>query len=114
QPGPARAESRRAGGIDFLFESVKAAERASDGLRHMAHRSSTRARTHDGPEHGVVDVAAAVIAYRGADLFGNDGANVGQQFLYGLAREFGRRFQSLGRIWHRRKWEWHISLLYFL
>ena len=48
--------------------------------------------SHDGPEHGVIGMAAAIVADGGADVFRNDGAVVGQQFFERLAGQVGRRF----------------------
>ena len=45
-------------------------------------------RLHDLPEHGVVDVAAAVVADGAANVFG-DGVEVADEIFGGLAGEFG-------------------------
>ncbi len=43
---------------------------------------------HDLPEHGVVDVAAAVVADDGADVLG-DAGEVGDELFGGFLAEFG-------------------------
>src|ERR1035437_8596376 len=140
QPRPAGAEARGRGLVELLLEALEAAESADDRLGHVAHRRPSTARPHDLPEHRVVDVAAAVVAHRGANVLGNDGAVAGQQLLDGLVRQGGGRFQRfvqvgdirvmvlavvdlhrhfvdvrlqrIGRIGQWRKCERHSDLLY--
>src|ERR1039458_7900615 len=78
QPCPAGTEAAHPGGVEFFLEGFEAAEGADDGLRHVTHRRAARVGAHDLPEHGVVDVAAAIVAHGGADVLRHDGAVFGE------------------------------------
>jgi hypothetical protein len=55
---------------------------------------ATSVGAHDLPEHGVVNVPAAVIADGGFDRFGDNRQVVSEQFLNTLIRQFGRGFKG--------------------
>src|SRR5258708_2316406 len=78
QPGPAGSDACGRGRAQLLFELIEAAERALNGVRQRAARSSAGLGGHDGPEHGMVDVPAAIVAHGRPDVFRNDGAIVGE------------------------------------
>src|SRR5262249_26975764 len=69
QPGPAAAELIDAGGFEFFLEGIKAAEGLADGLADDSGNSASLVRAHNLPEHGVVHVAAAVVADYAANIF---------------------------------------------
>src|SRR5438094_393480 len=71
QPRPAAAEAADAGFLEFFLEFVEAAERGLDRIGNRAARRPAGLRPHDLPEHRVVRVSAAVVAHRGADVFGH-------------------------------------------
>ena len=138
QPDPKRVA---AAALNFSLKASKLPKVVDRG-RDVADGRAAAAGLHDGPEHRVVDVAAAVVAHGGADVLGNDGAVVGQQFLHGLAGEIGRdskrlvevgdvgvvvlavvdlhghlvdvRFERVRRVGQRWKCKWHVFLLYLL
>ena len=58
---PARAELASAGGVEIVLEFFHAAEIAVDRREYFAFRL-TAVRAHDLPEHGVVGVAAEIVA----------------------------------------------------
>src|SRR5208282_2924050 len=58
----------------------------------------TGLRGHNLPEHGVVNVATAIVPNGRADVLRNDAAIVSQQFLDGLAGQAWRRLQRLIQI----------------
>src|SRR5271170_3802822 len=63
QPAPAGAELLRGGFVEELLEVFKGAEVGLDLSSDLAGGFAATARLHDLPEHGVVDVAAAVVLY---------------------------------------------------
>src|SRR2546423_5620915 len=79
QPRPARTEPGGRRRIELLLELIEAAEGAGNRLRQSAARLAAAARAHDLPEHGVVYVAAAVVAHGGADILRHDRAVIGEQ-----------------------------------
>src|SRR5260370_2767583 len=95
EPSPAGSEPRGCCRPELFFEGGKTAERAVDGRRQVPGWLSASLGTDDGPEHGVIDVSAAVIADRSPDGFGNDAAVVSEQLLDRLVRQVGRGFQRL-------------------
>jgi len=98
QPRPARAEASQSGGGEFLLELAEAAEGALEGLRQMAAGLSAGLGRHNLPEHGVVNVATAIVAHRRSDALRNEAQVVGQQLLDGLAGQARRRLQHLIQI----------------
>src|SRR5215207_8378925 len=66
-PGPAGAEAASAGLVDRVLERVQAAE-ALDGVLEGTARGGF-VTSHNQPEHGVVQMTAAVVANRGALVF---------------------------------------------
>src|SRR5471032_2094107 len=87
-PGPAAAEAADAGLLQLFLELVEAAERSGDRVRDFSGRRAARVRAHHLPEHRVVGVAAAVVAHRGADVFGH-GVDALQQILDALRLQLG-------------------------
>ncbi len=76
-----------------------------DGFGDRAAGVASAFGLHDLPEHGVVDVAAAVVADRAADVFGNafrsrikSSALLGLQF--GMLFERGIQVFHVGRVMH--------------
>jgi hypothetical protein len=63
---PTRAEHAQAGGIELLLQLVQTAEIAVDRGLQITLRLA-RVLGHDLPEHGVVGMSAAVVAYGRAD-----------------------------------------------
>src|ERR1700730_11947156 len=71
QPGPARSEPRGGGGAELFFEGRKAAEGAVDGGAQVSRRLATGLRPNDRPKHGVIDMAAAIVADGSPNSLGN-------------------------------------------
>jgi hypothetical protein len=63
------------GVVELLLEGVEVAKGALDGVGDGAAGLASGVGGHDLPEHGVVDVAAAVVADGAANVFG-DGVEV--------------------------------------
>src|SRR5262249_53508919 len=63
-PRPAAAEAPDGGRLELLLELVEAAERAVERVGDGAGRCTARLRSHDLPEHRVIEVAPAVVAHR--------------------------------------------------
>src|SRR5208282_4078713 len=53
---------------------------------------------HNLPEHGVVNVATAIVPHRRSDVLRNEAQVVGQQLLDGLASQVRRRLQRFIQI----------------
>ena len=98
QPCPARAKASGRGGGELLLELIEASEGALDGVGDFPLCLAAFARSHDLPEHGVVDLAAEVVAYGCADAFRNDGTVVGQEFLDALRGQLRRRLQGFVQV----------------
>jgi len=86
EPDPAAAESLHSGVIEFFLERFQAPEGFLDRLAEGAGGFSPALGPHQGPEHRVVDVAAAVIPNRGANGFGNT-VQIADQILGGFFRQ---------------------------
>ena len=69
------AELGCAGGVEFFLEGFEVAEGFLDYFGDGAGGIASAVRLHDVPEHGVVDVATAIVADGVADIFG-DGIQV--------------------------------------
>jgi hypothetical protein len=81
EPGPAGAEAFGAGFGEFGFEIGEGAEGGVDGGEEVAGGFAAGAfGCEEGPEEGVVDVAAAVVADGGADVFGDGGEGFDEVF----------------------------------
>src|SRR6266481_9072181 len=63
---PARSEDARAGRVELVLKLVESAEVAIDGGLHIAFRLAAGA-AHDLPEHRVIGVTSAIVAYRRAN-----------------------------------------------
>src|SRR5271155_3576216 len=87
-PAPAGAELLRRGVVELLLEGFEVAEVLANLRGNLAGGLAATALLHDVPEHGVVDVAAAVVADDGADILGNV-VDVSQQVLGSVFAEFG-------------------------
>lgn len=85
KPGPAGAETPGGRGAELFLECVETAERGVNRARDVAGRAAAGAGSEDGPEHRVIDMPAAVVANRGFDIVGNDGAIIREQLLHGFA-----------------------------
>ena len=90
EPSPAGTEASCGGGAEFFLESIEAAKGSVNGLRDVAGGTSAGAGRQDLPKHGVVDVAAAIIANGGTDVLGHDRAIVGEELLDGFVLQVGR------------------------
>src|SRR5712691_6383591 len=91
-PRPAAAEAADTGLLQLLLELVETAERRVDRGGDRPARLAARLRRHDLPEHGVVDMAAAVVAHCGADVL-RHGVDAAQQILGALRLQFGMLVQ---------------------
>ncbi len=82
EPGPAGAEAFGAGFLEFGFEIGEGAEGGFDGVAESAggFTGAGAFGGEEGPEEGVVHVAAAVVADGGADVFGNGGESFDEVF----------------------------------
>src|SRR3990170_8268595 len=65
QPRPPGPESRCRGLGECFFEIPEAAERIFDGVGQIPRRLPAAALFHDLPEHGMIQMAAAVVAHGG-------------------------------------------------
>jgi len=83
EPAPAGAELLGGGLVELLLEVVEGAEVLLDLFGDLALRFAAALGLHDLPEHGVVDVAAAVVLDDFADVFG-DAGEILDQFFRGL------------------------------
>ena len=68
QPGPAAAETAHARRLELLLEGVEAAEGGFDVVGQLAGGRAARFGAEDLPEHGMVGVAAAIVAHGAADV----------------------------------------------
>src|SRR5258706_4841802 len=68
EPGPAAAEAAHAGGFEFFLERLEAAERSFDGVGHFAAGLAARLGADHFPEHGMIEMAAAVVANGAANI----------------------------------------------
>ena len=75
-----------AGVVEFGFEVIEVAERLLNHLCDRARWIASALRLHDLPEHGVIDMASAVVADGSADVFGNC-VEVADEILGRLAGE---------------------------
>src|ERR1043166_2107219 len=62
QPGPTAAEPAHAGGLELFFERIETAERGFDVVGQFSAGRATSVRAHEFPEHGMIGMAAAVVA----------------------------------------------------
>jgi hypothetical protein len=88
EPRPARAELADAGVLHLALEVVEGAEGVPDRSRQVAVGLAAPVRRHRLPEERVVEVAAAVVADRGALLLGDLG-EVRDDLLDRLVGEVG-------------------------
>ena len=89
QPEPKRVVRRL---IELRLEIGEAAECGLDGVSEFAAGFAAAALLHDLPEHGMVHVAAAVVADGGANLFRNF-VDLREQFLDGKFLKVGMAFE---------------------
>jgi hypothetical protein len=80
QPAPAGAELLCGGLVEELFEALEVAEVSFDLGCDVAAGLAATLGLHDLPEHGVVDVAAAVVLDDLADVLGDAGEVFDQLF----------------------------------
>ena len=71
QPDPSAAELLGAGIVEFGLEVVKVTERFLDHIGDRASGIAPTFRLHDFPEHGVINVSAAIVADCATDIFRN-------------------------------------------
>jgi hypothetical protein len=88
EPAPAGAELLGGGLVEGLLEGLEVAEVGLDLGGDGAGGLAAALGLHDLPEHGVVDVAAAVVLDDLADVFG-DGGEVLDEVFGGLGAEVG-------------------------
>jgi len=81
------------------LEIFEAAESFGDGFGDGAGGIAAALGFHDFPEHGVVDVASAIVADGAANVF-RDGVEVADEIFGGLAGEFGMLFEGGVQILH--------------
>src|SRR5256886_8148051 len=83
EPHPATTELLGAGIIEFRLKIFEVAESLLEHFGDVAAGLSATFRLHNFPEHGVVYVAAAVVADRGTNVLGH-GIQITQQVFGGL------------------------------
>ena len=93
EPAPAGAELLGGGLVEELFEGLEVAEVGFDLGGDVAGGLAAALGLHDLPEHGVVDVAAAVVLDDVADVFG-DGVEVLDEVFGGFLAEVGVLFDG--------------------
>src|ERR1700679_2994763 len=71
QPSPAGTKLLSGGFIEQLFEVGEAAEVFLDLLRDLACGVTAPVGLHDGPEHAVIHMTAAVVPHHAANIFRN-------------------------------------------
>ena len=81
EPNPAAAELFDAGIVEFGLKVFEVAEGFGDRIGDGAGGIAAAFGLHDLPEHGVVDVASAIVADGGADVLG-DGVEVADAFRW--------------------------------
>ena len=89
-----------AAALSFSLKVVEITEGALDAGFQCSARLPTGVGAHDLPEHGVVNVAAGVIADGGSNRFRDNRAVVGEQFLEALVGQFGRGFKGFIQVGH--------------
>ncbi len=99
EPRPAGPEARRRRLLEAFLEAVEGTELGVDGLGQVAIGAAAAAGRQQGPEQGVVGVAAAVVADRGPDLLRHAG-QVAQQVLDGRVEELGVLVQCCVQLVH--------------
>jgi hypothetical protein len=99
EPNPSGAELFCTGVIEFRLEVVEVSERFLDCFGHGASGIASALGLHDLPEHGVVDMASAIVADGGADVFGNR-IEVANQIFGGFAGELGMLFNRGVQVFH--------------
>src|SRR5580658_4898424 len=100
KPGPAGAEALDARIVNLRFEVREAAECGADGFAQFAARFTASALLHNLPEHGMVHVAAAIVAHGGANRFRHF-IDLRQQFFDGKFLKVGvalERFIEVGDV----------------
>ena len=93
EEAPAGAELLGGGFVEELLEVGEAAEVLGDLGGDVAGGFAAAVGLHDLPEHGVVDVAAAVVADDAADVLG-DGARCLSRSSGGFLAELGVLFDG--------------------
>ena len=91
QPDPSGTELLGAGVVELGFELVEVAESFLDHFGDGAGRIAATFGLHDIPVHAVVDVASAIVADGGADVFWN-GVEVADEVIGSLAGKVGMLF----------------------
>src|SRR6266478_3154382 len=88
QPYPSAAELAYSGGVEFLLEGFEVAESLLDHVGDGTAGIASALGLHDFPEHGVVHVAAGVVADGAADVFG-DSVQVAKQIVRSFLVQLG-------------------------
>src|SRR5579875_4049729 len=88
QPGPAGAEALQTGIVERRLELIEGPELLLDGLGDGAGGGAAAIGFHDGPEHAVIGMAAAVVAHRGANVLGHF-VGAAQEIVHGQLGEIG-------------------------
>src|SRR5260370_9857635 len=91
QPRPAAAKLAQSRLLKRLFELVEAGKCLVDGVGDGACGIPTLVRAHDLPEHGVVHVAAGIVAHSGPNVL-RHGAQVADQIFCTLLLETSMLF----------------------
>ena len=71
QPYPSAAELAYTGGVEFFLEGLEVAKSLLDHVGDGTAGIASALGLHDLPEHGVVDVAAGIVADGAANVFRN-------------------------------------------
>ena len=74
--------------LNFSWKRLEVAKGLLDHFGYGAGGIASAFGLHDGPEHGVVNVASAVVANGGANVF-RDGVQVAEEILCGFLVQFG-------------------------
>ncbi len=103
QPAPAAAKLLQAGVVELLLEGVEVAKGALDSVGDGARRVAAGVGSHDLPEHGMIHVAAAVVAHRSADGLGH--------VLQTFQQIFGTHLLQLGSFLQRSVEVGYVGLM---
>ena len=99
EPDPSAAELAGAGGVELLLKSLEVAEGFLDDIGDGPGRIASAVGLHDVPEHGVINVAAAVVANGAADIFG-DRVEVAEEIFRSFLIQLGMFIQGRIEVLH--------------
>src|SRR6267378_3554828 len=88
QPYPSATKLAYTGGVEFFLEGLEVAKSLLDHVADGTAGIASALGLHDGPEHGVVHVAAGVVADGAADILRNS-VQVSDQVFRALLGQLG-------------------------